>query len=294
MQDIQSNYDQDLDRRLFEYKHNTCLDNSILTINSNVYIDMKRLNNLLGGQLSKSLSGVRYMTFINNQRYSINIFSSGKVNITNLFYISEMQHIYNYIISMFVFMLYTNVAYFKKFGKTNTAYYKYSGDYFDDSFEYIYSYTNRKKCVCNTREILELEFLLENLNFSLQINEYMFKKKYSTNTDFEREMSLINIFNYLINNLNSSNDVTYADYFSRPVVRFPADLIKIYLNRNFSKSLVQLKSKASRKRSKNNFSDQRISIHVFNNGKFIVTGGQTKEDLDNLINIFQILFEYFF
>ena len=293
MPDIQSNCEQALNKRLFEYKHNTCLDNSILTINSNLYIDMKKLNNIIGGQFSKSLSGVRFMTYINNQRYSMIIFSSGKINITNLFYISEMQHIYNYIISMYIFMLYTNVAYFRKFGPENEAYYKYSDDIFDDSYEYVHPYTNRQKCKKNVSETLELDFLLENLNFSLQINEYMFKKKYSTNTEYERERSLINIFNYLVSNLNELYDVTYCDYFSRPEVRFPADLIKIYLERNFSNSLQLLKSKASRKRLKNNFSQQKISIHVFKNGKLIMTGGQTKEDLENLINIFHILFKYF-
>jgi hypothetical protein len=86
--------------------------------------------------------------------------------------------------------------------------------------------------------------------------------------------------------------------------KFPARIIKIQLKRNWL-GLINHKSLASKKRKRalakistntieNLYQTQNCTILFFLNGKLLVTGSQTKQDLSNIMHIFFILFNSIF
>ena len=87
------------------------------------------------------------------------------------------------------------------------------------------------------------------------------------------------------------------------VCSFPADLVVLQFYRTTAEAnmLYSYKSDASKKRRTANpsnsasdfFLQQRTSIHVFKNGKFIVTGAQTRNDVDRIISLMDFILKFF-
>ena len=274
--------------QIIEFRSNSCLKNILCTVKTNLYIDIEAFNNLLGGQLTSSLPGVRYINLINDERYAIIIYDSGKIVLTNLFYINDLKSVTKFFYTFFLLLLYLKCAHFKKFGKNNQIRY----DSKDGSV--IVPYHNRTNCKKSSPESLEISLLIDNCVFSLQINE----------TDFERKINKINKFNQcwliVVSNFIVSNLTKFVTIFNYYNIQrhlnsgFPADMIKLTLKRNNPSLLSELKSDAAKKRKKNGYLEQLVSLHLFTNGKIIITGGQTKEDIVNLMLILKIIFEFFY
>jgi hypothetical protein len=258
------------------YKHSTCLGNSNFTVKSNLFINLKCFNKLVHGKLTKSLPGVRFTVNINNQRYTLIIFSTGKINVTNMFYLNDMQHVYIFIINLYLFLLYINIAHFNKFGHKNIAFYDENLD------SVVYPYSNRKLCT-NIDEELHVEFLLENFQFSIQINEFYFRSKFKSTQDL-----------YLFITDKLKKVIKNSEFFTKEEISFPANLFKIIFSRKQTKSLNRLKSNASKKRKKNNFSTHKLAVLLFDNGKLTITGGQTIEDTKNIKILLESILYYFF
>ena len=101
---------------------------------------------------------------------------------------------------------------------------------------------------------------------------------------------------------------------SERIVSFPADHVEIIFQRSAVEDDILLvnKSVASKKRKivanekastfklrptesqLKIFADQKVSLHVFSSGKFIITGAQTNEDIHRLIDIIKVIFKVFF
>jgi hypothetical protein len=146
------------------YKKTTFLDNIVCMIKSSLIIDLKKLNNLIRGQLSCSLPAVRHVIKIDGHRYVILIYNSGSIVLTNLFFLNDMQPIYNYFLNFCVFLLYMNVA---SLNKTVDL----------DNYIYPYIVTNRTKCLKGIDEEFEITFQIVNCAFSCHLNVFFCKRK---------------------------------------------------------------------------------------------------------------------
>jgi hypothetical protein len=274
------------------YKKTTFLDNIVCMIKTGLIIDLKKFNNLIGGQLSCSLPAVRYVINIDGHRYVILIYNTGYIVLTNLFFLNDLQPIYNYFYNFCVFLLYINVASLNKTVDLDNV---------------VFPYTNRDKCLKGVDEEFEITFQIVNCAFSCHLNEFFFKRKYSCfdihgNIDFKlNRKALNNLFDFLIESIGKDEDEKlfikkYSEmiYKVRDYKSFPADIIKLVTKRVNYIKLSKLKSLASQKRKKNNFSVQNMSIHIFKEGKLSFTGSQTKDDVENIFLVCEKIFDYFF
>lgn len=127
-----------------------------------------------------------------------------------------------------------------------------------------------------------IKFFLDNFNTSFLYNLYLHnfkthaslsKKEVAKFSDFIRNI----FFGY--EKLEKKNDPLKK-------IDFPAKITKYFFKRQNPqfRELLKYKSEASQKRHRqlNTFNRQKISIHMFKNGKFIITGGQTYSDLENI------------
>jgi hypothetical protein len=277
------------------YKKTTCLDNIVCLIDTNLNINIKKLNNLIGGQLSSSLPAIRYVINIDGYRYVILIYSTGKIILTNLFFLNDMLPIYKYFYDFTIFLLYINVASFKTLNQDL------------DWDQSLFNYSCRDKCLKEVDEEFQISFLIVNCAFSVHLNELYFKRKYKILDDQENPnrslnlASLNHLFNYLIENIGKiGEDLKFMKKNSEALFKlneqknFPADIIKLISIRSNYDKLCDVKSLASKKRKKNNFYQQTTSIHIFKEGKLSFTGAQTKDDVEHIFLILETIFNYFF
>lgn len=237
---------------------NSLIKNVIVKIHTNLEINLDDFINYFGGQLTKKLPAVRYQFYLDMKRFSILIYRTGKVVLTNIT-TSMFQIIFDFMVDFFLFLFFKKIAKFsdwKTFGNEN-----------------VYSKENK----------IYIEFLIENIHFSLNPGIHSI----NINDDF---------INYIINNLNTINNnfiVTVEDNF---IAKFPAKIIKFEFKRQNLKCFDSYKSEASKKRHKKNgnYEKQIISLHVFKQGKLIITGCQLKSDFTNICFLINLLIQNFF
>lgn len=274
-----------------DLKKKTFFKNAICTIKCNLYFDLIELNNTIGGQLSSTLPGVRLVRIIEGNRYVFIIYKSGTIVLTNIFFLNNIQPLINFLSDMFIFCVYKNIAKFHGEKKTSQS----VENPIDDLIRKI-----------------EFSILVENFQFSFQINEVLFhhyylkhKKKdieclYIGREDDENKIkNTTEIVDYRFYKFLYKRLIEYEFNFDHLFIsfknNFPADLLKIHVTRGGDLiDLIKLKSCAAKRRKKNDFSNQIISVHFFNNGKMIITGAQTKNDIFHIEIIFNIIIEYFF
>ena len=285
-----------------EFRNNTLLKNAICTIKTNLKIDLDRLNNVCGGQLSTSLPGVRLVKLIDGQRYVFIIYKSGTIVLTNIFYINNLKPLIMFLQHFFFFLIAKSVIILP-------AAVKEIGD------------DEQEMAIDDTSEFMDVHFslLIENFQFSFQINQLNFEEFYTKNlnlvsSDGTSSVECVYVDKQtttesLRNILNSADTNFYLHMFETMTMykfdfskiyitfnnNFPADLLKIYVTRDEDlHNLTYVKSDAAKRRRQNNFHDQIISIHFFKNGKIILTGAQTKNDLVNFEFIFELILNFFF
>lgn len=267
-----------LDQHLVDFRNQSCFKNAVGSISvDDLFIDLIAYTKKMGGQFTSTLAGNRTGCLINGYRHSFTIYSTGKIILTNLFFLNDLNSVYSFFLSLFVTLLKEGIAHFVSEPRACR----------------LQARANRK---------LRMMFLIENCQFSFQILPILFKQKYiyetngiySANANSE---SLAALKDYLFSNLNPYYDFENTTQpIQEQVLRknFPADLLRFTIVRRMCvQEFFQVKSRASRKRNKDRFSGQRISIHIFPNGKIIVTGMQTKEDLNPIFSTMQLLVNYF-
>lgn len=261
------------------FKKRSCFKNAVASITTNLFIDLIAYTSKMGGQFTSTLAGNRTGCLIGGQRHSFTIFSTGNIIITNLFFLNELDAIYSFFVSLLVTLVKEEIAHI------NT----------EPGF-------SRKQVA--PRE-LSITFLIENCQFSFQILPIIFKNKYFYEVNGvycaqANHNSLANIKTYLYRFLRDKYIFKLADTKQNPIKdrvlrkTFPADLLTFTIIRQMCvDEFFEVKSKASRKRNKDDYKGQNISIHIFPNGKIIVTGMQTKEDLNPIFDTMQALVHYF-
>lgn len=261
---------------LVSFKRRSCFKNAVVSITTNLFINLVAYTAQMGGQFTSTVSGNRTGCLIDGERHSFTIFSTGNIILTNLFFLNDLQSIYSYFLSLLVTLVKKGIAHINEEP----------------------SHT-RKRVITRT---LEATFLLENCQFSFQIIPIIFGTKYiyERNGVYCAEVNrnaLNNVKHYLSDHLRKHCILrNEPDPVKARVLRktFPADLLCFTVMRQMCvDEFFIVKSKASRKRNKDDYRDQHVSIHIFPNGKIIVTGMQTKEDLNPIFETMLALVHYF-
>lgn len=226
-------------------KECSLIKNMVCKIRTNLSISIIELVSVIGGQLTDRIPGSRHLIFIDNQSYSILIFKTGQVIITNVCQLSKLKEITRFFNALFVYMIQNGIA------------------------------TVNHNC-----NIIKLYYLIENFHFAFSL----------LNPINAQQMSILfrNI-KYEHFRCIEKNLVIEEKKHKQP---FPAQIIKCYIERCDLLNILNVKSSASRKRHPTRFKHQKVSCHVFKNGKYIVTGGQTKSDFSNLFILLQQIFKH--
>lgn len=240
-----------------DFKTNSYFKNSICKITANLTLNLSKLICFIGGQYTKSIPAVRSVFCINSHRYSILIYSKEDNNNSTI-------NLTN------VFFIYKPQEVF---------------DFINNFFIF---------CIINgigvlKSDELKIEYLIENCHFSMQLIPAQESLRFYGETDFQYN---INLFKYF--KTRSENEIFYKIVDEQTTSSsFPALIFKFTFER-FNDEIIKFKSDASKKRHQHNFLNQTVSMHIFNNSKYIITGGQTKEDLNNIKHIIKLLFDYVF
>ena len=270
---------QFLQQDLIDFRRRSCFKNAVGSIVvEDFFIDLVAYTKKMGGQFTSTLAGNRTGCLINGYRHSFTIYSTGKVILTNLFFLNDLASVYVFFLSLFVTLMKEKIAHLNSEPSSL-----------------------RRKVRERTLKIM---FLIENCQFSFQILPLIFKTKYlyevngvycaQTNRASLVELKK-NLYEHLIANYHffprgDQNPI------KEQVLRknFSADLLQFTIERKMCvQEFFTVKSRASKKRNKDNFKGQKISIHIFPNGKIIVTGMQTKEDLNPIFDTMLALVHYF-
>lgn len=270
--DAEPSHERDRDER---FRLESCFKNAVCTITTNLNIDIKLFTNVFGGQLTDKLPANRLVIKIGNQRYTIITYASGKIILTNFFYLVNNAAVYALFVNLIELLYALGIGSLKK-----------------KEAECDEGEAGRPK-----KEEIEILFLIENCIFSFQVAPLFFDRQFASQSSAPRR-------NMRIEGLNAFHDFLAARLQSEAYTfvsnayckhdDFPSDLIKFAIcRRDFSK-LADFKSHASRRRNNNNFVQQRLAILVFRNGKMIVTGMQTCEDLETTFKILFAIVDFFF
>jgi hypothetical protein len=141
---------------------------------------------------------------------------------------------------------------------------------------------------------LQIRFLIENIVLSFQICPVIFETRYDDNT-------LAELMNYIAEQMRKSGHILIEKSCDTEMpmrndskrAGFPARRIRIFYRRNLN-MLTNFKSEASRKRNKDQFAVQKMSLLIFRNGKIICTGAQTREDLGRTAQAMRFFIQFFF
>lgn len=270
----------------------SCFKNAVCTITTNLNINIVHFTNILRGQLTSILPGNRLVISINGQRYSIICYASGKFVLTNLFFFNRLKDIYDFFINFALLLVANGIA------KLTPI---YSGE--DDEAAAI-------------KNQLSIKFLVENCQFSFRVKNEHFQQRYlfnwkvvgNTSKDIlegnamlqERppKTALLSLLEFIKIYLEAKFHIV-VEYKCKELgaqdksQAFPADLIRISVKRKYGEFLKKFKSTASSKRNKFNFQRQRMSLLIFNNGKVIITGMQTREDLVPIFDLMYAISNFF-
>lgn len=290
--------DQDMyTNNIDELFRESCFKNAVCTITTNLNINIVHFTNILRGQLTSILPGNRLVIPINGQRYSIICYASGKFVLTNLFFFNRLKDIYDFFINFSLLLVSHGIARLVPVD-IDTG----NGD------EYGTTVYNR----------LAIKFLVENCQFSFRVKNEYFQQRYlfkwseavaTKNSKMILEgnamlqerppkTALLSLLEYIKSYLEDKLHIV-IDYKCKELgsqdksQAFPADLIRISVKRKYGEFLKKFKSTASSKRNKFNFQQQRMSLLIFNNGKVIITGMQTREDLVPIFDLMYAISNFF-
>lgn len=166
---------------------------------------------------------------------------------------------------------------------------------------------------------LSIAFLIENCQFSFQINPTVYSHKLmlscqtcetctiftesslATTTEARRTLAALGNFIQQYFQLHNVSSASFVQVECRELnmlngLGFPADHLSIRLRRSpeSAAALVKFKSAASLNRNKDGFRHQKISILLFRCGKITITGTQTVEDLNCIFLIMEAVVNFFF
>ena len=264
----------------------TCFKNAVCTITTNLKIDIKLFTNVFGGQLTDKLPANRLVIKIGNQRYTIITYASGKIILTNYFYLVNNSAVYVLFVNLIQLLYALGIGVLE-------------GENKNDSFSKNDSDEEEREA---PREI-SIWFLIENCIFSFQIAPHFFHRRFTqlydtlTSKRPPKQSLCAESLEAFHAHLKATLDADHYKFSSRPDSKhdhFPSDLIKFEIERTDFKKLAEFKSPASRKRNSNNFVVQKLAILIFRNGKMIVTGMQTCEDLETTFKILFAIVDFFF
>lgn len=258
-------------------KMETLISNIVLNLETNLNINLIKFVSLYGGNFSRNLpAAARRIIYIRDLRYSFLIHSTGSILLSNFHISFNQSNLFSWIFSLLTSMVENNVAKIK-----------------DGSQKLKIKLLVENFCCASHIDIckrFEQIKTIRNLNLSIQESIRLQKQ---LNYD---------LLDKFLANLNEIENLVSIKNLKRK--KFPAKIIKIQLKRDWLQ-LINHKSLASKKRKRalakittntieNLYQTQNCTISFFLNGKLLVTGSQTKQDLSNIMNIFYILFNSIF
>jgi hypothetical protein len=279
------------------------LQNVVCTVTCGFEISLNDFNNLYGGQFTDNLPAVRKHCYIFNPktgrkdlRYGYIVYSTGMIVITNIIDGNHLA-VFKYFASLILSMI--------KNGVTTVKSQNLSVKFLMENFSFAFcidpdrfkeKYLSGTIGICNHPENLKIEIGSLGLR-CFECARYFFYNK---------------IYNQLAIKFGDKNiSATHKSLMlaGERTVSFPADHLEIIFRRSPSEdqTLIENKSVAARKRKINSntkdlssdttdlliFGRQRVSVHVFSSGKFIITGAQTNQDLERIILVISNIFDYF-
>jgi hypothetical protein len=289
---------------LEEYRSTTLFKNAILKITTNIEFDLDKIVNLFSGQITRKIPSARVYINISCFNHSILVYKSGIIVVTNVYFFNNLATLYDFFNSFFFFVLVTGICSLKPDDEDELASAPSSSSSSslllpeDTEDDKVIGGGGSSSCFGSRRK-LRASFMVENLHFSFLVNECQlfstFNQNYSAadEDDGRRKRSIVLACQELQRFLKSRP--YFSSYHpSTGNCPFPAEIFKFEFKR-LDHNLVKFKSQASKKRHKNtNFQIQKISLHFFENFKFILTGGQTREDMHNLRGLLEDFFTFCF
>lgn len=274
-----------------KYRSTTMFKNGVVTITTNLRINLTKFTRRIGGQLTSILSGNRLVIALkplNNlqhgHRYSFLCFSTGKFILTNLFYINHLQDIYNFLLSFIVLLINRGIA---RVTGTDSTLLKFTVFVENCTFSFRFNEDIFKQRILSTNQQ------------AVQLNhqpEQLFSETTILHTNTAQpaiEELALYLCDLLTLNGHKPNSYNCSDLGEQDKpISFPAICIKIHIKRDGS-ILKQYKSPASIRRNKNDFNELVISISFFANGKIIGTGMATQTDRFPWEIIAKGIFTYF-
>lgn len=267
----------------------TCFKNAVCTITTNARpgpgrwtdfkIDIKQFTNIFGGQLTYKLPANRLVIKIGNQRYTIITFDSGKIILTNFFYLINNASVYMLFVNLIQLLYALGIG---TIGSRDE----------DDEATSLQASPE-----------IRVRFLIENCIFSFQIAPHFFNRQFTqlysrleplVSGNRNRRFEGLDAFHEFLKNMLKSEQYIFVSRANCKHDNFPSDLIKFTIKRTDYHRIAEFKSPASQKRNNNNFDSQNLAILVFRNGKMIVTGMQTSEDLETTFKILFAIVDFFF
>lgn len=280
-----------------EFRVSTCLKNAVCTIKcADMKINTQLFTNKFGGQLTGKLSGNRIVVKISNKRYSFITYSTGTIVLTNFFYFVNNSLLYSFFVNLIVYIYLNGIGEIVR-----------SNDDSDDDSDDSDDDDSNKNTIPTQKhqEQLKISFLLENFIFAFQIAPQFFNNRFvqlyeelhakAERTPHFQEPYLekMQIFrDNLAKRMRDNNYDLQARFCRRE--NFTAGQIQFSIRRSDWQSLKQYKSAAAQRRKKNNFDTQNVAILIFENGKMIVTGMQTHEDLEATFTLLFAIVDFFF
>ena len=310
---------------------NGFLQNIVGTISCGFRIDLKLFNNIYGGQNTHNLPAVRKHCYIHSvdsnlldQRYGYIVYSTGMIVVTNM--LSNHSSVFKYFLTLIISMVVRGVGspppgsgLCVKFLMEN---FSFSFSISEKIFisKYLQSSGQPKHTLESGRVVqscghwvtLTARFILsdtssfKSLGATRKIFEYCSQ---CSREIFVRNLALAIKIKYPSVVISHKSLIQSSER----IVSFPADHVEIIFQRSAVEDGILLvnKSAASKKRKivanekasefkirpaesfLKIFADQKVSLHVFSSGKFIITGAQTTEDIHRLIDIIKVILKYF-
>ena len=309
---------------------NGFLQNIVGTISCGFRIDLKLFNNIYGGQNTHNLPAVRKHCYIHSvdanlldQRYGYIVYSTGMIVVTNM--LSNHSSVFKYFLTLIISMVVRGVGAAPLPGSGLCV--KFLMENFSFSIsekifisKYLQSSGQPKYTLESCRVVQSCGHWVTLTARFIPSDPSSFKSLGTTRNFFEYcSQCSREIF---VRNLTLAIQVKYPSVVishksliqsSERIVSFPADHVEIIFQRSAVEDDILLvnKSAASKKRKMvanekasefkirpaesflKIFADQKVSLHVFSSGKFIITGAQTNEDIHRLIDIIKVILKYF-
>jgi TATA-box binding protein (TBP) (component of TFIID and TFIIIB) len=249
------------------------ITNMVLTIDTNLSICPKKVVAHFGGNYTaEQLPGARRIVRISDTRYTLLIYSTGKILLPNFHFRNDLKTLFSWISSFIYKLVHFNIA------KTK-----------------------------NNHSKIKVKLLVENLVFacyidfvnSIQLNKLIHENIMSNQNSFNIQRNsalqphIILEFTNNLKTLSNFKSIVYKDLTRNS---FPGRIFQLEFNRgnNDSNSLSSYKSEASKKRRHfSKFDIQKVSLTIFTNGKILISGCQIKEDVNNILNMILLLVSIF-